>query len=145
VSGPNAGDIELLERELGRHWRAVAKIMGGDFESFVDCPTCAEAGTPLAGRIPLWAIAQEPDYQTRTDTTTCENCLGLGMMRTGSKVPGQELLPCPTCIGTGYVQKAQPLVPVPDLAPALVQGEPDEAVRLRALGYTVLAPYRPSA
>ncbi len=139
---PPSADIEALEKELDRHWKKVDEIMGADFAMFVPCPTCEEAGTPLAGMIPVGLMAPHVEYETRDDVAECGKCHGLGMMRTGSKVPLNELLPCPQCNGAGY----SPVHAVS--APQLVQPGPavsPDVQRLRDQGYTVLDPFIPAA
>lgn len=139
---PANADLEALEKELARHWKQCEKIMGPDFDFFVPCPVCEESGSPLAGRIAAGVMAPHVEYRTRPDLEPCPDCAALGLMRTGSKVEGQNLLPCPKCNGAGYTQVIA--APVPHLT-AVPTGEDPRATELRNAGYVVVPPYQAPA
>jgi hypothetical protein len=112
------GDVEKaskqLENEAGRHARRVEEIMGPDFGALTTCELC----WPIAPGF-RWDKAPDddqiarvrvaiglPDVSNFAPSATerqCDDCRGLGKVRTGSTVPGQETASCDACKGKGYV------------------------------------------
>lgn len=112
------GDVEQaskkLENEARRHGNRVEEIMGPDFEALAPCELC----WPLAPGF-RWDRAPDetttnnvriviglPDVSNFAPSATerqCDDCRGLGKVRTGSTVPGQETASCDACKGKGYV------------------------------------------
>ena len=160
--GPDSGeqpassdaDARAFVSELKRHEKAVAKAMGLEVDQLVVCAVCAGSGFAGGGTeieqkmANEWLAANDParEYATREDIEPCPDCHALGMMKTGSRVPGQDILPCNRCNGAGYVTKVVPYTPPPNGGQTTTPTVADaEAERLRSLGYTVVPPYVPSA
>ena len=88
----------------------------------------------------------------------CEKCSGEGVVRTGSKVVGQETLACMQCKGMGWVAigserdsssmyvpngaQAAYVPPAADSAPmfAPAEAKPPEVADLEARGYVIIPP-----
>lgn len=88
--------IVELERAQASFERKVRKILGDDVP-LEECATCNGMGlVPPAG-------AADDDLRAHVHYCECEDCAGYGAVRTGSKVPGQEIAPCPVCGGRGYL------------------------------------------
>jgi hypothetical protein len=126
-----------VESEMRRHEKAFAKAVGIDPSELNVCKTCGGAGF-----VPE-PMDEPREYATRSDLQPCDECNALGMMQTGSRVPGNDLLPCPVCSGAGYRQKSAPAAAVangqqqPSPAPA------DPTIQaLRDQGYTIIEPIR---
>lgn len=130
--------IRHLEREHGRHERALRKIMGEAFEGYTDCPICSSMGY----------VFQSP-LSEDTSVELCPACRGFGMRRTPSLVPEHTARQCMTCLGNGYIDRPQePVAPVVSITPtptnAAAAAVPAELVdQLKAAGYTVLPPFVP--
>lgn len=112
------GDVEKasqqLEKEAARHANRVEQIMGPDFAALVPCELCWQLA-------PGFRWEREPDDDTKTAVRiaiglpdvsnfapsaterTCDDCRGLGKVRTGSTVPNRETITCDACKGLGYV------------------------------------------
>jgi hypothetical protein len=119
---------ERLAAEAERHRKRLSEIMGEDADLLIPCDLCS---FNLAG----WRFEGSPDEETINrvrvvlglpDLTnyapshwerTCDNCRGLGKVRTGSTVGRHEILDCGACDGKGYVvtrprdRAAQPAPP----------------------------------
>lgn len=112
------GDVEQaskkLENEAGRHARRVEEIMGPDYEALTACELCWNLAPgfrwdkmPDDDTIARVRVAIGlPDVSTFAPSATerqCDDCRGLGKVRTGSTVSGQETASCDACGGKGYV------------------------------------------
>jgi hypothetical protein len=160
---PQSPDVEAQRRaivaELTRHEKAFAKALGLEPNELLACAVCDGSGFVAGGneleqrqglldalrRANEWLAANDParEYGEREDTEQCAKCHGLGMLRTGSRVPNQDVLPCPTCNGAGYTQHPAQTFPIPngDTQAQAAPVDPTVAA-LRAQGYTVLEPMR---
>lgn len=117
-----------LDKEARRHRDRLSEIMGEEAILLVPCPLCEEH---LAG----WRFGRQPseaewrqitaevygvenvEYVTADYAQPCDACAQLGQIRTGSKVPGRETIPCRKCSGFGYVT-ADATPPLAVAAPA---------------------------
>jgi len=136
--------LEQMDREARRHTKAVAKIMGADFEAFAPCPTCSSGvqGFAPMGALGITPAATPADLKPASDTETCPECDGWGDVLTGAKVERGRIKPCSRCTGTGYiVQTSAPTLPPANGSAQPPQLEPAWAAEARAAGYTVIAPY----
>jgi hypothetical protein len=121
--------VKAWERERDRHFRELKKRDPNRYDVSEPCVLCDGHGLYLAD-IPepdrtarrdfiVTALGGEapPDLLVAQDKTTCDACDGHGRTLTGSKVPGQDALPCGSCNGQGWKYAAA--VPVPPPMPAL--------------------------
>jgi hypothetical protein len=105
---------ERLNRENERHWNRIQEIMGADAAGLVPCELCfvltpgfrwdAAPNEETTNRVRI-AIGM-PDLSNLAPSATetqCNDCRGLGEVRTGSTVPGKEKIKCDACAGKGYV------------------------------------------
>ena len=127
------GDVEkrmrALDNEAMRHGKRVADIMGDDFALLIPSPIDWTPGflfDPSQMPLPPEAVAaldallgRSLGAELRDDDTkeTCDRCAGLGLLRTGSKVQNQDVLPCQTCLGQGWVNKAAMATNVTPITP----------------------------
>lgn len=90
--------IQKLEREKGRHIRAVEKLLGPEVP-LVECDRCEGMGA-----LPPWLVDDAPELEFPDDPHRheCASCRGLGGVKTGSKVQSQEVLICLDCKGRGW-------------------------------------------
>lgn len=133
--------FKSLEREADRHAREVEKRAGPMFADLVPCPACITPGFMLNPAIApvdderkaaVLAVLGEtglPNYREAGHVRPCDDCAAWGVVLTGSHVPGQETVPCPTCTGKGHVPNldapAQPAAPplgVPPVSPPVLTG-----------------------
>lgn len=172
--GPGAlseKDIELrnqrLDKEAQRHANRVGEIVGEDKVMLIPCELCL----PLVPGFRFHTIPDEQraqamlalgmsdvgNYAADTHTEACPECRGWGVVATGSKVSGQEALPCMNCGGRGWVGDRgaiAALAPAPLAAVETANGPPDvvppspevaEAARAaRAAGLIVIDPHAPA-
>lgn len=117
---------EKLDRESERHWNRIKEIMGDDADGLVPCELCfvktpgfrwdAAPNEETSARVRI-AIGL-PDVSNFAPSATersCDDCRGLGKVRTGSTVPGRETITCDACGGKGYVN-SRPRLNTPDAA-----------------------------
>ena len=111
--------IEDIYKKLNTQTRAnatrISTILGDEAVNFDTCPMCSYFNTPgfvYSGQLPadltehiLHLLNQHApsEYIADTHSETCASCNGLGMVLSGSKAPGQELLPCVECGSKGWV------------------------------------------
>lgn len=83
----------------------------------IECPMCPDMHKGYlnihdAGRVPediktavmqFLGFAREVDYPHSSQHRTCQECDGLGKVRTGSRVPGKETVGCAACHGAGFI------------------------------------------
>ena len=159
-----AKQVEQLRKHVAGR---IGSIFGDDANFLIACPLCA-------GTAPGWlwppADAPLPDDQVRAVFTTlgviepkeyqhfesykrCDDCEGLGSVKTGSRVPGFDVVACPTCAQKGYIMGAPLPLPMngsgaPN-AEVVVTGpsviDPADAddpavAELRKRGFTVVPP-----
>jgi hypothetical protein len=94
-TGLNAEQTQELERATIAYNKRVAKAFGGELPP--ECPACMGLGFDLTGG------AGAPDYREASDKDVCDECDGFGGVRSGSKVPGQDIVRCERCKGAGYL------------------------------------------
>lgn len=97
AAGPTEADMAKLEKEHGRHEKAVAAIMGDAFDLFEPCHRCGGVGFS-----PREVVEPIDDPATER----CPHCAGIGELVTGSRNPQHITHQCTHCIGSGYVTKA---------------------------------------
>jgi hypothetical protein len=112
------GDVEKasrsLEKESARHAARVEDVMGPDFAALVPCELCwdlapgfrwdrePDEATKAAVRIAI-GLPDVSNFAPSATERTCDDCRGLGKVRTGSTVPNRETITCDACAGLGYV------------------------------------------
>lgn len=106
------------ERERDRHMRELQKRDEYRYEVSDVCPLCEGHGLFMAAlpephatgrKLAVMAVlgaAPEPELEPDPDTEACARCGAAGMMKTGSKVQGQEKRVCTACNGQGWRLKA---------------------------------------
>lgn len=105
---------EKLDRESERHWNRIKEIMGADANALVPCELCfvktpgfrwdAAPNEETSARVRVAiGLPDVSNYAPSATERTCDDCRGLGKVRTGSSVPGQETGKCDACNGKGYV------------------------------------------
>ena len=90
-------------------------LLGDAAVAYEECPFCNFYNTPgwlhaspcppeLLGTVYAWTNVRAPDeYKRDTAAHACDGCDGLGSVLTGSKVEGQDRLPCTVCNGRGWL------------------------------------------
>ena len=112
------GDVEKasksLEKEALRHGNRVQEIMGPDYEALVPCELCwqlapgfrwdrePDEATKTAVRIAI-GLPDVSNFAPSSTERTCDDCRGLGKVRTGSSVPNNETAKCDACSGKGFI------------------------------------------
>jgi hypothetical protein len=163
---------ERLDAEAERHRTRLAEILQEDVLTLVPCELCradlagwVETTVPLPDEVKQRVRVQigdrEPEnWQKDTHSDRCGVCDGLGEVQTGSRVHGQEVMPCVECQGKGWVATDDkrlgfrpPALPSPPPAgaaeegngavvshPALSSEDQAEVARLRSKGIVVIVP-----
>jgi hypothetical protein len=121
--------MKSLEREAERHANRIREIVGPDANDLLMCPLCppnfggwrfdvapSEDAT-RATRIAI-GLPDMSNYAMSATERPCDDCRGLGKVRTGSVVPGRETTTCDACGGKGYVATRPRLNTSEDTAPA---------------------------
>ena len=153
-----------LDAERKRHGRRVMELLGDDLGGHIPCPTCMDgidgfivspefAPLDTEQRNRMMQVLGLDDWgqmSTADWAQVCGTCQGFGKIKTGSHVPGREVIDCEDCQGAGYqntrkrAQLASVPEPVPtgDTGPTVYQDhEPDPRVdALRRDGFTVIPP-----
>lgn len=150
--------------------RKMGEILGEHAADFEVCDLCSYWNTPgwrHTGQLPAELIDQllhvlnqraPADLLTDEYSRACTKCNGEGIVLTGSKVPGQDRLPCVDCKGLGWqpvgperggallARANGPATPYGTLStddvgmrPAIPEEAP-EVQALRAQGYLVVPP-----
>ena len=167
--------IAKLDKYADRARKYLAKNMSEVLEEaandYVECPFCNYYNTPgflhaspcppeLLGTVYEWTNTTAPDeYLPDSASRVCDMCNGLGEVRTGSKVRGQEVLPCIDCTGKGWIavgpERSGGLMSIPNGATIAAVPPADtsehailasqnltpEAEAARAQGFTVIPPF----
>jgi Zn-finger nucleic acid-binding protein len=94
-------DPKALERELARHERAMAKVLGDGFGAMESCGACGSMGFVPLDFVPA------PELRTDPNCVLCGDCAGLGSRLTGSLAPGYEVIACTACQGAGWRDRGQ--------------------------------------
>jgi hypothetical protein len=163
---------EKLDREAERHRTRLAEILQEDILTLVPCELCradlagwVETQVPLPDevkqRVRIQIGDREPEnWQKDTHSERCSVCDGMGEVETGSRVNGQQVMPCVECGGKGWVAtdekragfRAPVFTPVAPSAPqdegngtvvnhpALSTEDQGEIDRLRKKGIVVIVP-----
>lgn len=158
--------IEKLDKEGVRHRNRLAEILDEDVLQLVPCELCEPgmdgfryAHVPEDRRsavMTAMGFAPAPELAKDPDAEQCPVCKGEGQVATGSKVQGYAAMVCRRCKGFGAVGarfQDAPSYQVPPESAVAVNGPPPETVptdedaaeiaRLRAKGFTVMAPPSP--
>jgi hypothetical protein len=136
-----------LDKERTRHSNRVSEIMGEWAQPLQPCPLCepnipgfifpaeqtAPRGELHAALLEVLKNPLAPEYETDPTKPACDTCKGLGKIKTGSKVPGQETLMCATCSGKGWVGQVVSV-------PSVFLDEPPTAAEVMANGGNVPPP-----
>ena len=123
--------LKALDKEGERHAKRVHEIMGESMADLTPCELC----WPFAPGFRFEPIPDEQraramlvlgmsgvgNYAPDTHSHACEDCLGYGMVATGSKVQGQDALPCLTCKGDGWLGDRKSVQALAPVAPAVVE------------------------
>lgn len=113
---PTAAELKRFETENTRHEKALAKIVGRDWEGFAPCAECGGVGF-----VPTATLAV-PELVAMADAVECPDCKGYGRLRTPSRVPGQEFQVCVGCAGNGWKREAPQAAPSPELVGPVATG-----------------------
>jgi hypothetical protein len=167
-----AKTAEKLEAERQRHQGRLAEILQEDILRLVPCELCR---ADLAGwidstgpipeevkqRVRIQIGDREPEnWQEDPHSARCSACDGLGEVQTGSRVRGQEVMPCVDCGGKGWQPtddtrsglRPPAVVPHPPILatdegngaavshPALSAEDQAEIKRLQGKGIVVIVP-----
>jgi hypothetical protein len=106
-----------LDREAKRHTNTIRALLGDEEADVTECPFCdpqlqgfffdAQLATPRsemqAAMIGALSQPLQADYRAAPHAHRCEDCDGYGVVQSGSRKPGNETIPCPTCKALGYV------------------------------------------
>jgi hypothetical protein len=172
---PESGAMmEAMGKQLDQLQKHVAtrigKILGDQATEWEECEVCSYWGTPgwrHKGPLPSEvedvvraALGQHSLAALKKDqySDVCTKCDGEGFVSTGSKVPGQQELPCLNCKGLGWVptpdgQRSggiftpngpQLAAVPPTVAAQPAEPDPPEVAALKAQGYMVIAPFQPA-
>lgn len=131
--GLSQADIEKrmaqLEKEAARHEKRVAEIMADDFALLVPSPVdwtpgyifgvpeMLPSGEQIAALFALLGEAPPTEYPDDPGREACDVCEGSGKLRTHSRVPNEESLPCRFCQGHGWVGEGNPKIQPIQIAP----------------------------
>lgn len=116
VGDPDAFEkaLKKLDAEKNRHTSRISEIMGDDALGLVPCELCWVAApgfrwdrapdeqTAAAVRVAI-GMPDVSNFRASHTEAVCDNCGGLGKVRTGSSVPQFETAICDACAGKGYV------------------------------------------
>ena len=119
-----AVDDRVMEKRYaaaGKAATAYARKIGDIFEEqavdLTPCPLCPDVHKGFvnihdAGRVPeeisraamlFLGFAREQEYEPDPTTRECPECVGYGLVRTGSRVVNNETRQCQKCRGFGFV------------------------------------------
>lgn len=112
-------DMEAIGKKLDGLQKHVARrmgeILGDEAQHFEECEVCSFFNTPgwrFSGPYPpevevavrtVLGMRAPDDYRPDGYSRQCDKCNGLGECVTGSKVLGQEALPCIDCAAKGWI------------------------------------------
>lgn len=115
--------LKQVEKAGDAYTRKVETIQRDTPLGLVECPLCPIPGFVLDPAPPEFDPGQvavvtdylgltgEQSYPPSTHLTTCPTCAGFGFLATGSKRPGHTDVTCDDCMGNGYIDGRQQLVP----------------------------------
>jgi hypothetical protein len=137
---PKATDLDKsraqLANEAQRHYKRVLEITGEDAEALHPCELCSpllagwrEDAAPAEATVQaVRVVIGLPDvsnFRASATERACDDCGGLGKVRTGSSVPGRETATCDACGGNGYVPSRPRQNTETAAAPAVENGSSD--------------------
>jgi hypothetical protein len=142
--------IPKLEAEAARHAKRIIEIMGDDAAGLCVCELCLpaipgyrwdgapDAATTEAVRIAI-GLPDLSNFRPSATEAVCDDCSGLGKVRTGSHVAKYETATCDACQGKGYRHTRERLNPAPEPEPlaAAANGAtvyPDDGVKRDMFG-----------
>ena len=144
-SGPSPHQLAAFDRANAKHARELRKVMGEDFDAFVQCASCAGVGYTPAGLEP------PPEVLHDEMTEPCPKCNGYSIVLTGAREPGMVTHQCSHCAGAGYTTRTVevpqqqaatvhelPSATSPPYQPPAPAVPPDIVAQLQAAGYVVL-------
>jgi hypothetical protein len=150
-----------LDAENARHRGRISDLIGDEAVLLEPCPLCS--GFADGYRFPVVppddvieatrvaiGLPDLSNYQQAKDARECPDCVGLGVVLSGSKVAENAAITCKSCNGSGYVMLAPtgeitgPTVtpngaPVQEI-PAGVNPDDPAVKELRARGFMVFPP-----
>lgn len=151
--------FKSAEKAFKTYTGRITAIFEEQANELVECPLCAgtvpgfvligaagHVDDVTAGAVKSYlGVVQEADYPQDGEYRTCGRCEGLGQVRTGSRVPNWITLPCPTCLGHGYLGPPSLTAngagePAQALVAAGVPGQPAAAEDADPLGSPRLLP-----
>lgn len=97
---PSDAELRAFERENTRHEKALAKLIGDDWQAFGPCEHCGGVGFTPGG------LDYAPELAAMPGVIECPGCKGYGRLTTPSRVPGQETQVCVDCAGMGWKHEA---------------------------------------
>jgi hypothetical protein len=148
--GPTEAELDKMSKQLERSattWRnRVSEVLGEMAQALIPCELCdpnlpgfhypPDMEQPRdqlhAALLEVLRNPASPEYGQAQHVRQCMNCGGWGKVKSGSRVPGKELVVCPTCKGNGFQGDAAVHPPAPAF-PQTYNGEvevefpPDEA------------------
>lgn len=142
--------IPKLENEAKRHAGRVREIMGEDANQLVVCELClpmipgyrwdSAPDEPTTQRVrEAIGLPSLDNFRPSATERKCDDCDGLGKVRTGSLVQGKESIRCDPCDGKGYVGTRERVntLPEPEPLAAAANGAtvyPDDGVKRDMFG-----------
>lgn len=103
---PTAAELKRFETENTRHEKALAKIIGRDWEHFEACSSCGGVGFAPSG------ASAEAELVEASGVVECGACNGWGRLVYPTRVEGQRLQVCIACAGNGWTREPEPAAPV---------------------------------
>lgn len=106
--------MQSLAKEAERHKNRIREIMGEDADGLTPCELCLQITpgfrwdrspdepTIAAVRVAI-GMPDLTNYRASATEHTCDDCGGLGKVRTGSTVAKFETADCDACGGKGFV------------------------------------------
>jgi hypothetical protein len=148
--------IPKLENEAKRHAGRIREIMGEDAEGLVVCELCLpmipgyrwdgapDEATTQRVRVAIGMPALD-NFRPSSTEAICDDCAGLGKVRTGSHVPQHETAVCDACKGKGF-RGTRPRINEVPVEPAAEQGPngatalPDDGIERDMFGTPITDP-----
>ncbi len=104
-----------VERKSANYGKAQTALLAETGLPWEGCPCCGVAGFVLPynptdpdeqmRRLAVldYFDGARPDYKAASDRGECPACGGFGDVLSGSRKPGNDVVPCSRCNGTGYI------------------------------------------
>lgn len=168
--GPTPDEWEERHRKAEAKFRTYANAVGKIYEEqandYLPCPLCNDAPAGFVhpasvGKFPdevvgavmtILGQTQAGDVPDDPYSHPCSTCQGWGVVRTGSRVPNQDVRGCLDCRGLGYQpnENTGQTIDLPttvattttngEFVPAATGPESPEIEALRLRGYTIVPP-----